>query len=397
MATGNSRRGPGIARHKRQRPHAAVVLLHVIAPECHRRKESRHRREQVADLRLVGTGLRRITAEGNVGRAHEHEFGPEGKHEHGPAVCGLGIHAVVGERSPQRRAPHHEVAALRAAHQPAAGGGRVARKQRDERAVHPGAGGVDDRVGPDLERTAGRRWANPEHAVVAELHLAVRGHLEPRARGRGDLAGVHEQFHREPFGKEQLRIVIEPGEWKGAVVDQRHATAARPHHAMPRPARAGCEQVVEREPDSDRPASPPMPPLPCAGQRLAADQPRRGCPQSAPATLHRKVEGEPADQMRGQSHEPVAFGKAFTDQSNLAVFQIPQAAMDQPGGPGGGAGGDVIAIDHDHACAREREFSGDGGAVDSRSEHDDRCFSCHGRLSSLPPPAVCSSVSLKSS
>ena len=101
---------------------------------------------------------------------------------------------------------------------------------------------------------------------MAELHLAVGGHLEPSARGRGDLPGVHEQFHREPFGKEQLRIVIEPGEGKGSVVDQRHATAARPHHAMPRPACTGRQQVVEREPDSDRPASPPMPPLPCAGQ-----------------------------------------------------------------------------------------------------------------------------------
>ena len=106
------------------------MLLHVIALECHRWKESRHRREQVADLRLVGTGLRRITAEGNVGRAHEHEFGPEGEHEDGPAVCGLGIHAVVGKRGPQRRAPHHEVAALCAAHESAAGGRRVARKHR---------------------------------------------------------------------------------------------------------------------------------------------------------------------------------------------------------------------------------------------------------------------------
>ena len=133
-----------------------------------------------------------------------------------------------------------------------------------------------------------------------------------------------------------------------------------------------------------------MPPLPCAGQRLAADQPGRGRPQSAPTALHRQIEGEPSHQMRSQSHEPVAFGEAFSDQSDLAIFQIPQAAMDQPGRPGGGARGDVAAIDDDHSHAGEREFPGNRGTIDSRSKHDDRCFSCHGRLSSLPPPAVCS-------
>ena len=94
--------------------------------------------------------------------------------------------------------------------------------------------------------------------------------------------------------------------------------------------------------------------------------------------------------MGRQSHEPVAFGEAFADEADLAIFQIPQPAMDEPCRPGRGTGGDVVTIDDDHVHAGKREFPGDGGAVDPRPEHDDCCVGCHDRLSSSLPPAVCS-------
>ena len=40
-------------------------------------------------------------------------------------------------------------------------------------------------------------------------------------------------------------------------------------------------------------------------------------------------------------------------------------------------GGDIAAIDDDHAHTREGEFPGDSSAVDSRPEHDDRFFAWH--------------------
>ena len=144
MASGDARRRPPIAAHERQRPHAAIVLLHVVAPERHRRKKPCYRREQIADLSLVGAGLRRITGIGNVGGAHEHEFRAEGKHEDGPAVCRLGIDTIVGERGPQRSATHHEVAPLRAADQPTAVAAFTIGKHRCQRAVRPGSCRVHD-------------------------------------------------------------------------------------------------------------------------------------------------------------------------------------------------------------------------------------------------------------
>ena len=80
---------------------------------------------------------------------------------------------------------------------------------------------------------------------MAELDLAVGLHIEPCSRGRGDAAGIDEQLHREPLWKEQQRIVIQSGKGKGLGVDQRHAGVARPHHAMPRPASTGRQQIVE--------------------------------------------------------------------------------------------------------------------------------------------------------
>ena len=130
MAAGDPRRRPCVVGNKGQWPHAAVVLLHVIATDLHRWKQPCHRCEQIADLRLVGPGLCRITDIGNVSGAHEHEFGAEGKHEDGPAVGRLRIDSVVGQRSPQWWTPHHEVTSLRAANQPTAGGPRAARKDR---------------------------------------------------------------------------------------------------------------------------------------------------------------------------------------------------------------------------------------------------------------------------
>jgi len=81
--------------------------------------------------------------------------------------------------------------------------------------------------------------------------------------------------------------------------------------------------------------------------------------------------------MGRQCHQPVAFDQAFPHQANLSILEIAKPAMDKPRRPGGGAGGDVAVVDHEHIDSRERELPGNGGAVDASPEHDDRFFGWH--------------------
>ena len=197
--------------------------------------------------------------------------------------------------------------------------------------------------------------------------------VKPRARSRRNAASIDEQLHRKPFWKEQLGIGIDARKRKGLQIDERQPPCASgSHHSVPRPARAGREQIVEREPNPDRPAPTAAWPQPDAGERLPADQPGGGGPEPAPSALHGQIELELPHEVWSQPNQPVAFDEALADQPNLAEFQIPQTAVDQPGRPGGGAGGDVACIDHDYAHARERKLPGDGGAVDACPNHDNR-------------------------
>ncbi len=75
-------------------------------------------------------------------------------------------------------------------------------------------------------------------------------------------------------------------------------------------------------------------------------------------------------QVRTLAQQAPAFDERLTHQSDLTVFQVAQASVDDAGGPAGGAGGEVVLFDQQRTTAGPGAFSRDGDAVDSAADHD---------------------------
>ena len=104
-------------------------------------------------------------------------------------------------------------------------GGR-ARKEGAVGAVHPGAGGVDQR--PRRERLLGLPGAGgeAEASVLPQPCRAARGDAEEEpALGRGRRR-VDEQLHREPLREGHPRVGVERRERKGPRIHLRQPRAA---------------------------------------------------------------------------------------------------------------------------------------------------------------------------
>lgn len=71
----------------------------------------------------------------------------------------------------------------------------------------------------------------------------------------------------------------------------------------------------------------------------------------------------------GARRKSRALGQRFPDQFKIAVFQIAQPAVDQPGRATGGAGGDIVRIDDPNAHTVERQLAGQCAAVDAGSQN----------------------------
>ena len=69
------------------------------------------------------------------------------------------------------------------------------------------------------------------------------------------------------------------------------------------------------------------------------------------------------DQVRGESQQPRAFAERLADEFQLTAGQVPDAAVDQLGGPAAGPAGEVRLLDEPDpiaACGRIQRHPGTG-------------------------------------
>ncbi len=72
--------------------------------------------------------------------------------------------------------------------------------------------------------------------------------------------------------------------------------------------------------------------------------------------------------MRRHAQQHLALIQRLAHQPEGAVLEIAQAAMDQLGGGRGGAGGEIVHLDQQHAQAAAGGVAGEAGAVDAAAD-----------------------------
>ena len=75
-------------------------------------------------------------------------------------------------------------------------------------------------------------------------------------------------------------------------------------------------------------------------------------------------------QVRTLPQKAPAFEQRLAHQSDLGVFQVAQAPVDDARGPAGGAGGKVVLFNQQGTTAGASALPGDGDAVNSAADHD---------------------------
>ena len=83
--------------------------------------------------------------------------------------------------------------------------------------------------------------------------------------------------------------------------------------------------------------------------------------------------------MRRHAQQHFALVQRLAHQPEGAVLEIAQAAVDQLGGGRGGAGGEIVLLDEQHAQAAAGGVAGESGAVDAAAD-DGEVVVGHGLL-----------------
>lgn len=82
-----------------------------------------------------------------------------------------------------------------------------------------------------------------------------------------------------------------------------------------------------------------------------------------------QYEAQRTDQMGGLAPHHFAFTQCLAHQSELALFKVAQAAVDQFAAGAGGVRGQVILLAQQHPQAAAGRITGDAGAVDAATDH----------------------------
>ena len=76
------------------------------------------------------------------------------------------------------------------------------------------------------------------------------------------------------------------------------------------------------------------------------------------------------DQVGGVVEEPLSLVESLVHEKEVALLQVAQPAVDQLGGPGGGAGCEVPGLDQGGAEASRRGVEGDSATGDAATYHE---------------------------
>ena len=179
-------------------------------------------------------------------------------------------------------------------------------------AVDPGSGRVHDECGLRSRDGGGRRGVErpcridgeqPQPRAVQDGPM-IGPQPESRAVLRRDPPRIFDERQREPFRKRDLRVGVRTDPWKPPGVDHRLVVGPRGLRAVRRPARIAGVAVIERQPDLDEPRA--------AGLRdarllLQPEEPQGRTLQPAEAVVHRDVQPQRPDELRGQLEQPRAL------------------------------------------------------------------------------------------
>src|SRR5690606_35224333 len=89
------------------------------------------------------------------------------------------------------------------------------------------------------------------------------------------------------------------------------------------------------------------------------------------AAIDGQVETQRRDEVRGKLEQRLALMQRFAHETELAVLEVAEAAVDQPGRRARRAARDVGLLEHEHALPGERGLARDPRAVDAGADDDD--------------------------
>ena len=103
-------------------------------------------------------------------------------------------------------------------------------------------------------------------------------------------------------------------------------------------------------------------------QQVVNEQPEPQHQRRAQAGQRRQHEAHRPDHMRRHAQQHFALVQRLAHQPEGAVLEIAQAAMDQLAGGRGGAGGEIVHLDQQHAQAAAGGVAGEAGSVDAAAD-----------------------------
>ena len=215
--------------------------------------------------------------------------------------------------------------------------------------VDPGAGRVDDDARAERRDLAGQQVAHldPSDGAARVAHdLLAVGVVE---RPRAVAARRQDVLEAQPLGVDQQVVEVVAGAPEVARPDRRleRERVDRWQHAVALAAAAGCQPVVELEPDAD---------LDEAARGLAVDR-------------HQK--GQRPDQVRRQPAERLAFAERLADQPEVEQLEIPETAVNELRRLRRCRRGEVGLLDERHRDATQGQIACDAGAGHATSDDDD--------------------------
>ncbi|MBG9887026.1 hypothetical protein ABE10_10850, partial [Bacillus toyonensis] len=242
--------------------------------------------------------------------------------------------------------------------------------------VGPGAGGVHDHVGGEGELLARDDIAQPYRLAVMTDRLDVVEGAGTRVRGAPVLQDVQGEalwvMHGGVVvGRGVLDLRIERGK-RG----ERFATTVE---AVTRDGAAVAgEGVVDRQAHFDEEGAALL-----GLARLVGQEPEGSGEDPRERGIDRDRGLERLDVVRGDLQETVALLHRLLHQTELAVLEIADAAVDHMTGRRRCAGGEVPALDEDDVDPLQGEIAERGDAVDASADHHNGGPSCSACLADL--------------
>jgi hypothetical protein len=211
--------------------------------------------------------------------------------------------------------------------------------------VEPRPGGVDHQPGanlrlPALQDVPHAQAANPVPLLEGPRRLDVVQSHGPVA------AGVHDVFHRQALRGIHLSVEVGGGALQpvGPQLGFGPAHLGRVQKTMLGQGLVEAEQVVERH----------------AGAQLGAIE--------RAALVEGQQERQRPDQVRGDAQQGLALAQIHAHQAEIEHFQVAQAAVNQAGRTGRGAGGEIGLLQQDDAQAAASGVARDAGADDAAAD-----------------------------